>query len=121
MNISLILQMYVFLKYTVDTCFFLKILGSFAEIVLNGGETSTMVFRNTIRPKRNFCLVIMYRSGPIIDGLKTSNSAVVTFEMPNARPVVMNLPNILSKQFFQYSLDLSWTYDTKVIRFFYTH
>lgn len=100
---------------------FLFILGSFAEIVLNGGETSTITFRNIIRPKQYFCVVLMYRSGPTIDGYKVSNKATVTFEMPNARPVIMNLPSASSKQFFQYRIDLSWTYDTKVISFLYIH
>lgn len=119
MTILLILQIDIFLQHICDTRFFF--LGSFAEIVLSGGETSTIIFRNTIRPKQHFCMVLMYRSGPTIDGSKVSNKVAVTFEMPNARPVIMNLPSVSSKQFFQYSIDLNWTYDTKVIFLFYIH
>lgn len=118
MTIPLILEIDILLQPISDAYYFLSILGSFAEIVLSGGETSTIIFRNTIRPKQSFCVVLMYRSGPTIDGSKVSNKAAVTFEMPNARPVIMNLPSVSSKQFFQYSIDLSWAYDTKVIFLF---
>lgn len=94
---------------------FIKSLGgSFAEIILAGGETSTLKLKTTMRPKQNFCLVMKYRSGPSVDGQKLANSAVMTLEIQNGGPVTMILPrNSNVQQFFQYSVDLGWSYDTK--------
>lgn len=88
--------------------------GSYAEVVLNGGEISTLILKKIIRPKQNFCLIVMYRTGPTVDGHQSSNTAVVNFKMPNARPTLVTLPSFPSKQFINQSIDLSWSYDTKV-------
>lgn len=88
---------------------------SFAEIVLNGGETSTLQFKHVIKPKENFCLRVIYRSGPAVEGQSSNNKAIITFEIPNSPPVVMDLPDMPVKLMFSTNeISIAWNYNTKV-------
>ena len=92
--------------------------GNYLGIVLKGGEESTMIFNNRIKPSTSsFCFVINYRKGPNLDGQQEDNTAIETFTITDSQfEVKQNLPTFSGsdkQQFNQFKMSLGWSMETE--------
>lgn len=93
--------------------------GNYLGIVLNGGETSTVTFKQHIKPGASpFCLRINYRKGPNINGQIDSNSAVEKFTIfPGGSVMSQTLPDFsgnAKQQFSFFDMSLSGITDMQL-------
>ncbi|XP_055939489.1 CRISP/Allergen/PR-1-like [Argiope bruennichi] len=90
-----------------------NLIGNYVSIVLDGGESSTVIFKNKISPtKSNFCVRIVFRKGPLKAGEPDRSHLSADFNPTGYLPVHMDL-SLTSPIYVPFSLDLSWKADTK--------
>ncbi|GBN96670.1 hypothetical protein AVEN_434-1 [Araneus ventricosus] len=77
------------------------------SIVLNGGESTTLEFKNQIAPNKNeFCIRFNFRKGPMKAGENDASSLKAVYKVGGS---VMPMNLALSEpEFTSYSIDLAW-------------
>ncbi|GBM34060.1 hypothetical protein AVEN_77696-1, partial [Araneus ventricosus] len=87
---------------------------NYASIVLDGGESSTVLLKRRISPsKDNFCVRIVFRKGPLKAGEPDRSHLKADFNPTGYLPVDMDL-SMTSPVYVPFNLDLKWKADTKV-------
>ncbi|XP_055937457.1 CRISP/Allergen/PR-1-like [Argiope bruennichi] len=82
--------------------------GNYNSIILNGGRSTTVTFKNPITPHQGaFCLIVNFRKGPLDASRSDESSFKANFKMDYAVAPPMEL-NPRSTTFKQFNIDLGW-------------